>query len=118
MLRGVSDFAFHPGHIRVGGQPRAAGLQRLRGQTPEVFDERQLQHAGPRPELADRQRGNSLVTVDEHRELMTVDPAVAVTHQLDSHRVDPRVTLLLTRCERGQLPVIGAGQMLVDIPDL
>ena len=115
---GVAGFAFDPRHVRVGGQPRAARLQRLDGQASEVFDERQLQHAGPRPELADRQRGDALVAVDEHRELLTVDPAVAVTHQLDGHGVDPRVARLLARGERRQLPVVGAGQMLVDVPDL
>ena len=115
---GVAACALDPRHVRVGGQARAARLQRLGGQTSEVFDERQLQHAGPRPELADRQRRDALVAVDEHRELLTVDPAVAVAHQLDGHRVDPRVARLLARCERGQLPVVGAGQMLVDVPDL
>ena len=54
----------------------------------------------------------------KNAELVTVEPTVAVTHELDGHGVDPRVTRLLTRCERGQLPVVGAGQMLVDVSDL
>ena len=115
---GVSGFASDPGHVRVGGQARAARRQRLGGQTSQVFDERKLQHAGPRPELADRQRSDALVAVDEHGELLAVDPAVAVPHQLDGHGVDPRVTRLLAGCQRGQLPVVGAGQMLVDVSDL
>ncbi len=94
-----------------------ARLQRLRGQTPQVFDERQLQHAGPGPELANRQRGDALVAVDEHRELLAVEPAVAVTHQFDGHRVDPRVTRLLAGSECGQFAVVGAGQMLADVAD-
>jgi hypothetical protein len=49
---------------------------------------------------------------------VAIEPAVAVPDQLDGHRVDPRVARLLTRGESGQLPVIGAGQMLVNVPDL
>ncbi len=49
---------------------------------------------------------------------MAIEPAVAVPDQLDGHGVDPRVARLLTRCESGQLPVIGAGQMLMNVPDL
>ena len=74
-----------------------------------------LGHAQSSPIVSGR---DALVAVDEHRELLTVDPAVAVTHQLDGHGVDPRVTRVLARRERGQLPVVGAGQMLADVPDL
>ena len=117
-LRHVRVFALDPSHVRVSGQPGAARRQGFGGQTSEVFDQRQLQHAGPRPQLADRQRRDALVAVDEHRELLTVDAAVAVAHQLDGHRVDPCMTRLLSRRERGQLPVVGARQMLADVPDL
>jgi hypothetical protein len=115
---GVSRFALEAGHVGVGGEPGAARLHGLDGQTSQVFDQRQLQHAGPRPELTDRQRRDALVAVDEHHELLTVDPAVAVAHQFDGHRVDAGVARLLARGERRQLAVVGAGQMLVDIPDL
>ena len=87
-----------PRHVRVGSQARAARTSSdSRRQPPEIFDERQLQHAGPRPQLADRQRRDALVAVDEHGELLAVDPAVAVAHELDGHRVDPRVARLLAR---------------------
>ena len=107
---GAVGCACDPFHVRVGGPARPARLQRVSSQAPQVFDERQLQHAGPRPELADRQRCDALITVDEYCELLAVNPAVAVTHQLDGHRVDSRVTRVLARREGGQLSVVGPGR--------
>ena len=116
-LRRFVPVAFDARHVRVGEEARAAGFERLGGETPEVFDERQLQHAGPRPELADRQRSDALVAVDERRELLAVDPAVTVADQLHGHGVDARIAGVLARGERRQLPVVGAGQVLADVPD-
>ena len=97
-----------PRDVGVGGEPRVARRQRLVGEAPQVLDQRQLQHARPRPQLADRQRRDALVAVEEHRELLAVEAAVAVADQLDRHRVDARVAGVLARGERRQLAVVGA----------
>ena len=89
-------------HVVVGGAAGGARRQQLLGQAAQVFDERQLQHARPRPELADRQRRDALVAVQELDQLLAIEPAVAVANQLDRDRVDARLTGVLARGERRQ----------------
>ena len=88
--------------VAVGRQARRARGQELVGQPAQVLDERQLQHARPRPQLADRQRRDALVAVEELDELLAIEPAVAVPDQLDGHGVDARVAGVLARGERRQ----------------
>ena len=102
----------------VGDQARAARDQNLVGEPTQVLDQRQRQHARPGPELADRQRRDALVGVQEQPELLPLEPAVAVAHQLDRHRVDPGAPALLARGERRQLPVVGPGQIAMDLGEL
>ena len=87
---GVPVDARHAGRRRRGA-PRApssiSSARRL-----QVLDERQLQHARPRPQLADRQRRDALEAVEEAASsCWTIEAAVAVPDQLDGHRVDARV---------------------------
>ena len=89
--RSVSSVAVHPGDIRIGRQPGAARGQRVVGQPPQVLDERQLEHARPRPELADAQRRDPLKARDEDGELLPIDAAVAMAQELDRHGVDARM---------------------------
>ena len=56
-------------HVVVGGAARGACREQLFGEAAEVLDERQLQHARPCPQLADRQRRDALVAVQELSEL-------------------------------------------------
>ena len=58
------------------------------GQKPQVLEERELEHAGPRPQFADRQRRHGLKREDEPREALRVEPSVAVPDQLERHRMD------------------------------
>ena len=88
--------------VVVGGTARGAAGQQLLGQPPEVLDERELQHARPRPQLANRQRRDTLIAVQELDQLLAIQPAVAVTDQFDGDRVDAGVTGVLTGGERGQ----------------
>ena len=115
---GVSGAAFDGRHMLVGRPASRARLHRHIGETPEVFNQRELQHAGPGPQFANRQRSDTLIAVDEHGELMAVDPAVAVTHQFDRHGVDSRVPRLFARGQRGKLSVIRARQVAADVGDL
>ena len=107
-----------PGHVGIRVPTRLACHKRLFRQTPEVLDESELQHARPGPELADGQGSDGLVAVDEAEELRSVEAAVAMTDELDGHRVDAGVTGVLARSELGQLAIIASGQVLLDVPDL
>ncbi len=107
-----------PRHVRVGRAPGRAGGERLVREPPEVLDERELQHARPRPELADGERGDRLEGVQPAHELGAVEAAVAVADQLDRERVDAGVPRLLPRGELGQLAVVAAREVLADVPDL
>ena len=66
----------------IRGTARAAGGQQLVGQPAQVLDERELQHARPGPQLADRQRRDLLVAVQELDQLLPIEAAVAVADQL------------------------------------
>ena len=54
----------------------------------------------------------------EYAELLAVDPAVAVAHQLNRHGVDACVARVLARRKGRQLSIVGAGEILVDVSDL
>ena len=104
--------------VAVGRAPRGARLERLLGQPAQVLDQRQPEHARPRPQLADGERRDRLVAVQEPHELLAVEPAVAVADQLHGHRVDARVAGALARRELGQLAVVAARQVLPHAADL
>jgi hypothetical protein len=83
-----------------------------------VVAERELQHARPRPELADGEGGDRLEGVEPAAELGAVEAAVAVADELDGERVHAGVPRLVARGELGQLAVVAARQVLADVPDL
>ena len=80
-----------PRDVRVRGTAFGARRQNLLREAAEVFDQRQLQHARPGPELADRQRGDALIAVEKLPELLRLQPAVAVTDELDGDGVNAGV---------------------------
>ena len=77
-----------------------------RRQDSQVLQERELEHAGPCPELADRQRRHGLIGEDEARESLRVEPPVAVPDQLQRHRVDAGLAREVARGEPGELLVV------------
>ena len=87
-------------------------------QAAQVLDERELEHARPGPQLADRERRHRLVAVHEANELLAVEAAVAVADELHGHGVDPSVAGELARGELGQLAVVAARQVLAHVADL
>jgi hypothetical protein len=97
---------------------RTARVQCFDRQAPEVLDERQPQHARPRPELADRQGSNALIAVEEHAELVPVESAVAVAKQFDRDGVNPCLADVAARCERRQFKVVGPWQVPADVADV
>ncbi len=63
-------------------------------------------------------RGDPLVAAEELRELLGVEPAVAVTDQLDGDGVDTGLARVLPHGERRQLAVIRGREVPADLDDL
>ena len=107
-----------PRHVGVGRPDGRAGLERLLRQPAQVLDEGELQHARPGPQLADRERRDRLVAVQEAHQLLPVEAAVAVADELHGQGVDARVARELPRGELGQLAVVAPRQVLAHVADL
>ena len=100
---------------RADGRARGQHLVR---QPSEILDERELQHARPRPELPDRQRGDALIAVEKRREPRNVEPAVAVADQFDGNRVDAGFARVLPQRQRRELAVVGAREIPADVENV
>ena len=108
----------NPRDVLVGPHPGTTRVQCFDGEPSQVLDERQAQHARPRPEFADRQWRDTLVALEEKAELPAVKSAVAVSERLDSHGVDPWLSSVVPRSERWKLEVEGAGKVASDVPNV
>jgi hypothetical protein len=116
--RADAPFLVRARDVGVGLLSRRASGEQFFGQPAQVLDQRELQHARPRPELADRQRRDPLVVVQEAGELLAIETAVAVPDELDRDRVDPRLARVLARGQRRQRPRVGAREVAPDAADL
>ena len=105
-------------HIPIGLAASASAVEHITGQASEVLDEGQLEHAGPRPELADRQRGDRLVRDHEADQAVAIQPAVALPNELQRHRVDARRPGLLPRGQFRELEIIFPREGVEDATDL
>ena len=110
--------AVDPGHVGLRVPAGLACLERLVREPPEILDERELHHARPGPKLADGQRSDRLVAVDESQKLRPVEATVAVTDELHGHRVNAGMARELTQGELGELAVVPSRQILLHVPDL
>ncbi|MGH8542200.1 MAG: hypothetical protein ACREX3_00835 [Gammaproteobacteria bacterium] len=113
----ISDGA-ELGEIAVGPAARVPALERFIRQPPQVLDQGELQHGGPRPQLADGERRHSLVRGHEAHQLRAVEAAVGMPDQLQSHGVDPRDAGHPARGEFGELAVVLLRQVVPRAPDL
>ena len=104
--------------VFVGAEAGAAADEKLVGEPAQVLDQREFQHARPRPELAERQRRDALITVQEQLELRQIEPAVGVAEQCDRHRVDARFARFFPGRKRGQLAIVAARQVFADFDQL
>src|SRR4029453_7000809 len=77
----------------------------------QPFDQRELQEARPRPELADRQRIDGLKAVQEPPELFGIQSRIGMNNQIDSQQIDASMTDVGAACDSGQLCGMGGGQM-------
>ncbi len=88
------------------------------GEAPEVLDQRDAERDGNRPQLADRQRRDRLVRVEEILERLHVGAAVGVGDERCGDRVDARVTAELSPGKVRKLPLVVRGKVLTDFADL
>ena len=96
----------HAMHARLGQHVAAFA---------EVVDQRELQHARPRPQLANGQRRDRLEGTDEALEPLCVDPAGACPDQFDGERVDARQTGELIGRHAGQSPEERRRQIVLNV---
>ena len=102
----------------VRGVDGGTRVKHFVGEAPEILDERELQHARPRPELADGERGDALKAVEKQRQLLNIKPAVAVPEQLYGNRVNASVARVLSNSKRWQFAIVGARKVLTDVDDV
>ncbi len=109
------SFGFDRRRQAVRRQAMRAHLAQDVAPLAEVVDQRELQHAGPRPQLADRQRRDALEGGDETLQALCVDPAGTGPHQLDGQRVDARQAGELIRSDSRQSLEVRRRQVVLDV---
>ena len=107
-----------PRHVPVCGAAGGPGRQQLVGQAAQVFDQREFQHARPRPELANRQRHDLLVAVQELEQLLTIQAAVTVADQFDGDGVHAGLSGVLASRQRRERARVRARQISPDVGNL
>jgi hypothetical protein len=87
---GAAANRLEPREVLLRFDEATTALGDLVREAPQVFDQAELQHARPGPQLTQRQRRDDLEGVDEPREPREIDARVAVPDELDRHRVHAR----------------------------
>ena len=87
------------------------------GQAPEVLDQDQPEHRRDGPELADGQRSDRLEGQEEPGDPRLIQLAVGVGHQRQGQGVDAGIAPDLADGELGELRVVAAGQVLLDLAE-
>ena len=80
--------ALEAGEAAIRLEAARAALDQFLGEPAQVLDQGELEHAGPRPQLADREGCDGLIGVDEPVQPVSVESRVAIAEQLDGHGVD------------------------------
>ncbi len=113
--------AVEPEHVvREGVGLLARGApphDRLR-HAAEILDEHDPDRDRHRPQLADRERLDTLVGVDEAAQHLGVQAAVGVRHERPRQAVDTRIASMGVVGELGQLAVEAGGQVVADLAEL
>ena len=100
---------------RVGVRARGACRRDLVGETPQVFDQHDAQRDRDRPQLADGQRLNALIGVDEAAQRLWVEVAVRVRHERPGQAEHARVAGEGPAGQLGQAPVVAGGQIVAHL---
>ncbi|MDE1927316.1 MAG: hypothetical protein KGL18_08655 [Burkholderiales bacterium] len=99
----------------VGPQAREVALDQAgrdaRGDAAQVLDQRQPQHDGHGPQLAELQRLHRLVRGDEARQRAAAEAAVAMRHRMQREVVDARQAGVLAAGQARQLAAVAGRQM-------
>ena len=106
----------HFRHPAVGQIAFLLGLRDFHADAAQVFDQRQAQHAGQRPEFAERQIDFFLIGGDIPREAFGVPVAVTVRDGFGSHVIDPRT--VMRRRQLRQTATEGFRQVVAHNADL
>ena len=80
----------------------------------EILEQRQLQDAGPGPQLADRERCHGLIRLQKTRQALEVEPSVPGTDELDRHGVQPRRPGMLAGSQLREFAVVAWGQIVAN----
>ena len=100
--------------IGVAAGARAFVRQHV-GARAQVLDERQLERARPRPQLAHRQRRDRLEGGDEPVQALRVETAGAAADQLEGQRIDARQSGEFVGRDPGQPPIERGRQIVADV---
>ncbi len=104
-----------PGHPVVGLVLLVPAPQDLLGDPPEVLDQCQAEHRRHGPELTDIHRGDRLEGLDVPADPGLVQAAVGVRHQRQGQSKDARVAGQRAVGQLGQLRVVAARQVVLDL---
>ena len=99
----------------VRGQPVAAARREGIAARAQVVEQRELERARPRPDLADRQRRDRLEGADETLQPLRVHSSRARSNELERQRVDAWKPGELVGSDAGQPPEEGRGQVVMDV---
>ena len=110
--------ALEGGEAAIRLEAARAALDQLLGQPVQVLDQGELEHAGPRPQLADREGCDGLIGVDEPVQPVTIESRVAIAEQLDGHGVDACRAGELARGQLRKLSVVARWKVMADLTHL
>jgi hypothetical protein len=100
----------------LGGDAVRPGLGDDVAALAEMIEQRQLQHARPRPQLPHRQRRHRLKGADETLQPLRIEPAGARPDQLQGEGIDARLSRELIRDDERQTLEEGAGEVVLNVP--
>ncbi len=106
-LRGIGD--------AIGDEAMFAAGRKDIGPGAQVVEQRQLERARPRPQLADGQRRDRLERRDEAVQALRVEPARAVTDELQRHRIHAGQAGELVGGHRRQPSIERGRQVVTDV---
>ena len=116
--RRVGRNGLDPGEVFFGPDAFGARLEHRVGEPAQVLEQSELQHARPRPDLAESQGHHGLVGDHEADDPIDVDPSVALVNDLLGHGVDPRDLRSVARLELRKLCVVTARQIVPRLANL
>ncbi len=99
----------------VRPEVRGLTLSKLRqgsfGDAQDALDQRRAQHLGDSPELADRQRVDGLIGIDESEDVLPVQAQIRMEDEFPREPINARETPVRLAGERRKLPVIASGKV-------